>query len=71
MEVMLDALMQRGIGKPEEHKHKEEEPPTLPARPTGKGRLPSLQRPSATAPWIDRPPLVSLLPPLQVSTSLQ
>ncbi|CAN6381186.1 unnamed protein product [Urochloa humidicola] len=62
MEVMLDALMQRGIGKPQEKKPKDEEPPALPTRPTGRGRLPSLQRPAAASPWIHRPPLPSLLP---------
>ncbi|RCV38074.1 hypothetical protein SEVIR_8G117900v4 [Setaria viridis] len=65
MEVMLDALMQRGIGKPEEQKPKEEEPPALPTRPTGRGRLPSLQRSGAAAPWIHRPPLPSPLSPPQ------
>nr|CAB3491526.1 unnamed protein product [Digitaria exilis] len=65
MEVMLDALMQRGIGKPKEQKPKEEEPPALPARPTGRGRLPSLHKPTATAPWIIKPPLLSPLPPPQ------
>jgi hypothetical protein len=60
MEVMLDALMQRGIGKPEEasSKPKEEEPPpALPSRPTWRGRLPALHRPGGTAaaPWIHRP----------------
>uniref|UniRef100_A0A0D9XRM0 Uncharacterized protein n=1 Tax=Leersia perrieri TaxID=77586 RepID=A0A0D9XRM0_9ORYZ len=61
MEVMLDALMQRGIGKPEE-KPKEEAPPALPTRPTVRGRLPSLQRPGVPAPWAHRPPP---LPPSQ------
>ncbi|CAN6166972.1 unnamed protein product [Urochloa humidicola] len=62
MEVMLDALMQRGIGKPEDQKPKDKEPPVLPTRPTGRGRLPSLQRPGATSPWIHRTPLPSPLP---------
>ncbi|CAL4888790.1 unnamed protein product [Urochloa decumbens] len=62
MEVMLDALMQRGIGKPQEKKPKDEVPPALPTRPTGRGRLPSLQRPAAASPWIHRPPLPSPLP---------
>ncbi|WVZ52441.1 hypothetical protein U9M48_003496 [Paspalum notatum var. saurae] len=65
MEVMLDALMQRGIGKPEEQKPKEQEPPALPTRPTGRGRLPSLHRPGAAAPWIQQPPLRSPMPPPQ------
>ncbi|XP_062183101.1 myosin-3-like [Phragmites australis] len=64
MEVMLDALMQRGIGKPEDQKPKEEAPPALPTRPTVRGRLPSLHSPGATAPWIHRPPLPPL-PPAQ------
>ncbi|KAF0896098.1 hypothetical protein E2562_019328 [Oryza meyeriana var. granulata] len=55
MEVMLDALMQRGIGKPEE-KPKEEAPPALPTRPTVRGRLPSLQRPGALSPWVHQSP---------------
>lgn len=67
MEVMLDALMQRGIGKPEEptKPKEEEEPPALPTRPTGRGRLPALQRPGGTAaaPWIHRPSLPSPVPP--------
>ncbi|TVU25643.1 hypothetical protein EJB05_28147 [Eragrostis curvula] len=65
MEVMLDALMQRGIGKPEDQKPKEEAPPALPTRPTVRGRLPSLQRPGTAAPWIQRTPLPSILPPTQ------
>jgi hypothetical protein len=67
--VMLDALMQRGIGKPEEQKQKEEAPPALPTRPTVRGRLPSLQRPGAASPWVRvRPPMpLALLPPPQVS----
>ncbi|KAL5205074.1 hypothetical protein ABZP36_009945 [Zizania latifolia] len=57
MEVMLDALMQRGVGKPEEKPKEEEEPPVLPTRPTARGRLRSLQRPGApAAPWIQPPP---------------
>uniref|UniRef100_A0A0E0MF13 Uncharacterized protein n=1 Tax=Oryza punctata TaxID=4537 RepID=A0A0E0MF13_ORYPU len=60
MEVMLDALMQRGVGKPEE-KPKEEAPPALPTRPTVRGRLPSLQRPGSPPPWVHRP--VPSLPP--------
>ncbi|KAJ1256592.1 hypothetical protein BS78_K344100 [Paspalum vaginatum] len=62
MEVMLDALMQRGIGKPEEQKPKEEDPPVLPTRPTGRGRLPSLHRPGAAAPWIHQTPVASPFP---------
>ncbi|KAK3118739.1 hypothetical protein QOZ80_9BG0706060 [Eleusine coracana subsp. coracana] len=65
MEVMLDALMQRGIGKPEDQKPKEEAPPALPTRPTVRGRLPSLQRPGTAAPWVPQPSLPSLLPPTQ------
>lgn len=66
MEVMLDALMQRGIGKPDD-KPKEEPPPALPTRPTVRGRPPSLNRPGAgPAPWMSshRPPLAPIpLPP--------
>jgi hypothetical protein len=66
--VMLDALMQRGIGKPEEQKQKEEAPPALPTRPTVRGRPPSLQRPGAASPWVQRAPMpLALLPPPQVS----
>jgi hypothetical protein len=65
---MLDALMQRGIGKPEEQKQKEEAPPALPTRPTVRGRPPSLQRPGAASPWVQRAPMpLALLPPPQVS----
>uniref|UniRef100_J3N7V1 Uncharacterized protein n=1 Tax=Oryza brachyantha TaxID=4533 RepID=J3N7V1_ORYBR len=63
MEVMLDALMQRGVGKPEE-KPKEEAPPALPTRPTVRGRLPSVQRPGAPAPG-SPPPRQPPLPPPQ------
>jgi len=64
MEVMLDALMQRGIGKPDD-KPKEEPPPALPTRPTVRGRLPSPRRhgPGSPAPWNPRPPLAPLPPP--------
>ncbi|KAL6662279.1 hypothetical protein ACP70R_000138 [Stipagrostis hirtigluma subsp. patula] len=66
MEVMLDALMQRGIGKPEEqNKPKEEqEPPALPTRPTVRGRPPSWQKPGAVALFIQRSQHPSL-PPTQ------
>uniref|UniRef100_A0ACD5XMU3 Uncharacterized protein n=2 Tax=Avena sativa TaxID=4498 RepID=A0ACD5XMU3_AVESA len=65
MEVMLDALMQRGIGKPDD-KTKEETPPALPTRPTVRGRLPSTQRPGSPAPpWANRPPLPPIPPPPQ------
>ncbi|XP_044948675.1 myosin-2-like [Hordeum vulgare subsp. vulgare] len=60
MEVMLDALMQRGIGKPDD-KPKEEPPPALPTRPTIRVRPPS--RPGSNAPWSQRPPLAPLPPP--------
>ncbi|EAY86343.1 hypothetical protein OsI_07720 [Oryza sativa Indica Group] len=67
MEVMLDALMQRGVGKPEE-KPKEEAPPALPTRPTVRGRPPSLQRPGSPPPWVHRSP--SLPPMLEVDEKL-
>ncbi|XP_048574502.1 myosin-2-like [Triticum urartu] len=62
MELMLDALRQRGIGKLED-KPKEEEPPALPTRPTVRGRPPSIHRPASDAPWSQRPPLAPLPPP--------
>ncbi|VAI13456.1 unnamed protein product [Triticum turgidum subsp. durum] len=64
MELMLDALRQRGIGKLED-KPKEEEPPALPTRPTVRGRPPSIHRPASDAPWSQRPPLAPLPPPPQ------
>ncbi|CAM0949177.1 unnamed protein product [Alopecurus aequalis] len=65
MEVMLDALMQRGIGKPDD-KPKEEPPPALPTRPTVRGRPPSvISRPGSPAPWLHRPPLPPIPPPPQ------
>ncbi|KAM3272299.1 hypothetical protein ACQJBY_042450 [Aegilops geniculata] len=62
MEQMLDALRQRGIGKPDD-KPKEEEPPALPTRPTVRGRPPSIHRPASSAPWSQRPLLAPLPPP--------
>lgn len=65
MEVMLDALMQRGIGKPDDKPKEETTPPALPTRPTVRGRLPSAQRPGSQAPWANRPPLPPIPPPPQ------
>ncbi|XP_020157854.1 uncharacterized protein [Aegilops tauschii subsp. strangulata] len=62
MEQMLDALRQRGIGKPDD-KPKEEEPPALPTRPTVRGRPPSIHRPASSAPWSQQRPPLALLPP--------
>ena len=62
MELMLDALRQRGIGKLED-KPKEEEPPALPTRHTVRGRPPSIHRPASDAPGSQRPPLAPLPPP--------
>ncbi|KAL6875780.1 hypothetical protein ACP4OV_013293 [Aristida adscensionis] len=64
MEVMLDALMQRGIGKPDD-KPKEEPPPALPTRPTVRGRIRTLPRPAADAPWIQQQPPPPSLPWMQ------
>ncbi|KAM0863377.1 hypothetical protein ACQ4PT_044627 [Festuca glaucescens] len=65
MEVMLDALMQRGIGKPDDKPKEDTAPPALPTRPTVRGRPPSVHRPGSPAPWLNRPPLAPIPPPPQ------